>query len=172
MGGTACEVEALRATEILRWSGAVCIQNGCTYDGISQVYVVAILATFTCVTEASKCSLGPGFRAYINDIVQPNAIAFSEEEVSGVQAEYVTGESAPAGASQGSSLWYIQLEELFPAGTPEKAEPVGAFTLEISTDVKTELYYHCRWTSVKREFSREGLRKTRKGIAMLRQEEE
>ena len=59
MGGTACEVEALRATEILRWSGAVCIQNGCTYDGISQVYVVAILATFTCVTEASKCSLGP-----------------------------------------------------------------------------------------------------------------
>lgn len=79
---------------------------------------------------------------------------------------------APAGASQGSSLWYIQLEELFPAGTPEKAEPVGAFTLEISTDVKTELYYHCRWTSVKREFSREGLRKTRKGIAMLRQEQE
>lgn len=172
MGGTACEVEALRATEILRWSGAVCVQNGCTYDGISQVYVVAILATFTCVTEASTCSLGPGFRAYINDIVQPNAIAFSEEEVSGVQAEYVTGESAPAGASQGSSLWYIQLEELFPAGTPEKAEPVGAFTLEISTDVKTELYYNCRWTSVKREFSREGLRKIRKGIAMLRQEQE
>ena len=61
---------------------------------------------------------------------------------------------------------------LSPAGTPEKAEPVGAFTLEISTDVKTELYYHCRWTSVKREFSREGLRKTRKGIAMLRQEQE
>ena len=142
----------------MRWR--LCGQRKfCTYDGISQVYVVAILATFTCVTEASKCSLGPGFRAYINDIVQPNAIAFSEEEVSGVQAEYVTGESAPAGASQGSSLWYIQLEELFPAGTPEKAEPVGAFTLEIST-------------SVKREFSREGLRKTRKGIAMLRQEEE
>ena len=55
---------------------------------------------------------------------------------------------------------------------PEKAEPVGAFTLEISTDVKTELYYHCRWTSVKREFSREGLRKTRRGIAMLREEKE
>ena len=29
MGGTACELEALRATEILRWSGAVCLQNGC-----------------------------------------------------------------------------------------------------------------------------------------------
>ena len=71
-------------------------------------------------------------------------------------------------AACGTSSW----KSFSPAGTPEKAEPVGAFTLEISTDVKTELYYHCRWTSVKREFSREGLRKTRKGIAMLRQEQE
>ena len=42
VGGTACEVEALRATEILRWEGAVCVQNGCTYDGVSQVYVVEV----------------------------------------------------------------------------------------------------------------------------------
>ena len=172
MGGTTCEVEALRATEILRWSGAVCVQNGCSYDGISQVYVVAVLATFTCVTEANKCSLGPGFIAYIDNINQYHAIAFSEEEVPGFQAEYVMGESAPAGISQGSSLWYIQLEELFPAGMRETADPEGAFELKIVTDVKTEVYYHCRWTSVKREFSREGLRKIRKGIAMLRQEEE
>ena len=171
MGGTACEVEALRATEILRWSGAVCVQNGCTYDGISQVYVVAVLATFTCVTEANKCSLGPGFVAYINKIIQPNAVAVSEEEVPGFQAEYVMGESAPAGISQGSSLWYIQLEELLPAGMTETADPAGAFELKIVTDVKTEVFYHCRWTSIRREFSREGLRKIRKGIAMLRQEE-
>ena len=172
MGGTACELEALRATEILRWSDAVCVQNGCSYDGISQVYVVTILATFTCVTEANKCSFGPGFLASVNNIVQYHAIAFSEEEVPGVQAEYVMGESAPAGISQGSSLWYIQLEELFPAGMPESADPAGAFDLKIVTDVKTEVYYHCRWTSVKREFSKEGLRKIRRGIAMLRQEEE
>ena len=37
LGGTACEVEALRATDALRWAGAVCVQNGCTYDGVSQV---------------------------------------------------------------------------------------------------------------------------------------
>ena len=36
VGGTACEVEALRATEILRWEGAVCVQNGCTYDGVPR----------------------------------------------------------------------------------------------------------------------------------------
>ena len=172
MGGTTCELEALRATEILRWAGAVCVQNGCSYDGVAQVYVVAVQATFTCVTEADKCSLGPGFFAYINGILQPDAVAFSSEEVPGFQAEYVMGQSAPAGISQGQVLWYIQLEELFPAGSPETADPPAAFELKITTDVKTEVYYTCRWTSIQRQVSREGLRKIRKGIAMLRQEEE
>ena len=171
LGGTTCEVEALRATEILRWSGAVCVQNGCTYDGVSQVYVVAIDATFTGITEADSCEIWPGFYAYVNGILQPYAIAFSEEEVPGHQAEYVMGESAPAGTSQGSYLWNIQLEELIPAGSPETVEPADAFKLTIETDVKTETYYHCRWTSVKREFSKQGLRRIRKGISMLREEE-
>ena len=171
MGGTTCELEALRATEILRWSGAVCVQNGCSYDGVSQVYVVAVLATFTCVTEADKCSMGPGFSAYIDEIRQPFAVSVSEEEAPGYQAEYVMGESAPAGASQGSRLWHIQLEELIPTGSPETAEPTGPFELKIVTSVKTEVFYHCRWTSIQREFSRQGLRRIRKGISMLREEE-
>ena len=45
LGGTACELEALRATEVLQLDGANCVQNGCTYDGSGQVYVVAVLAT-------------------------------------------------------------------------------------------------------------------------------
>lgn len=171
MGGTTCELEALRATEILRWSGAVCVQNGCTYDGVAQVYVVSVLATFTCVTEADSCTLGPGFSAYINEVLQPHAISVSEEELPAYQAEYVMGQSAPAGTSQGSYLWNIQLEELIPTGAPETEDPPGAFQLKIVTDVKTEVFYNCRWTSIKREFSREGLRKIRKGISMLRQEE-
>lgn len=170
MGGTVCEVEALRATEVLRWSGAVCVQNGCSYDGVAQVYVVPVLATFTGITEADDCSIGPGFRVYINEVLQPYALAVSGEEDTGLQAEYVTGEAAPAGISQGGWLWHIRLEELIPAGSPETAEPPGAFQLKIVTDVKTEIYYHCRWTSNRREFTREGLRRIRTGISMLRGE--
>lgn len=171
MGGTACEVEALRATEILRWAGAVCVQNGCTYDGVSQVYAVAVLATFTCVTEAESCTMGPGFEVFVNEIYQPYAVAFSEEENQAHGAEYVMGEAAPSGISQGSYLWGITLEEQIPAGSPETAEPAGAFELKVKTAVKTEVYYHCRWVTVRREFTREGLRRVRKGIAMLREEE-
>lgn len=171
MGGTACELEALRATEVLRWARAVCVQKGCTYDGVAQVYVVSILATFTGVTEADDCTIWPGFYVYINDIRHNQAISFQEEEVSDTKVEYVTGESVPAGFSHTGSIWNIQLEELIPSGTPEPEEPAGAFELKIVSDLKTEIYYHCMWTSIKREFTKDGLRRTRKGISVLREEE-
>ena len=171
MGGTACEVEALRATEILRGAGAVCVQNGCSYDGVAQVYVVPVLATFTGFTEADNCSIGPGFKIYINGVYHRFAVAFQEEEITGYQAEYVMGESAPAGISREAYLWHIQLEELIPTGALEPEEPPANFELKVLTDVKTESYLYCRWTSIHREFSREGLRRIRKGICMNRAEE-
>lgn len=172
MGGTACEVEALRATEILRWRGAVCVQNACTYDGVSQVYVVPVLATFTGITEADSCQIGPGFEVFVNHIYHPYAISVSEEELPGYEAAYEMGESAPMGIARGSYLWHIQLEELIPAGSPETDEPAGAFQLKIVTDRKTEIYYNCRWTKIRREFTQDGLRRTRSGISMLREEVE
>ena len=167
LGGTACELEALRATEVLQWDGAICIQNGCSYDGASQVYVVAVLATYTCVTEADSCTLGPGFQVFINGTYQPFAVSFSEEEIREDAAEYAMGEKEPVGISLGKRLWEITLEELILPGSPETAEPKAAFELEIRRDAGTETFYHCRWLSVKRQMDRSGLRRIRKGIAML-----
>lgn len=171
MGGTACELEALRATEVLRWARAVCVQRGCTYDGVAQVYVVSILATFTGVTDADDCTIWPGFYVYINNIRQNQAVAFTEEEISDTKVEYVTGETVPAGFSRTGSIWHIQLEEMIPSGTPETDEPKGTFELKVTTERKTEIYYGCMWTSVKREFTKTGLRRIRTGISMLREEE-
>lgn len=171
LGGTACEVEALRATEALRWSSAVCVQNGCTYDGISQVYVVSILATYNCITEEDSCTMGPGFEIYINDVYHRFARVFTEEETHERQVVYAMGEPDPKGIRPSGVKWEIYLEELMPVGSPEMEEPAGAFVLKVVTDVKTEVYYHCRWTSIRREFTRQGLLRTRRGIAMLREEE-
>lgn len=169
LGGTACELEALRATEVLQWDGAVCVQNGCTYDGASQVYVVAVLATYTGVTEADSCTLGPGFDVYINGIYQPFAVSFSEEEVYDVTAEFSMGEPEAVGISEGSRLWHITLEELILPGSPETTEPVGAFELCIERDAGTETFYHCQWSSIRRQMDRSGLRRVRTGICMHRE---
>ncbi len=169
LGGTQCELEALRATELLRWSGAVCVQNGCTYDGVAQVYVVSVLATFTGITEAEECTFGPGFSVYIDNALQQNAVAVSGEEVWERQAEYVMGEAAPVGVSQGKRIWNIRFEELTPAGYAENGESGDPFVLKVVTDVTTEIYRDCRWTSVTRELTRQGLRRIRKGFALSRE---
>ena len=169
-GGAYCEVEALRATEVLRWAGATCVQNGCEYDGLAQVYVVSILATFTCITEADNCVMGPGFRVYVNDNLIPFAVSFEAEQVEDLEAQYEMGEDEPIGIRNGSRLWKLRLEELIPAGNIEIGDPEGAFQLRLESDTVTEVYYHCRWTSIRREFTRQGLRRVRTGISMLRQE--
>ncbi len=170
IGGTTCELEALRATEALRWAGAVCIQNGCRYDGVAQVYVVPILATFTGVTEAEECTIWPGFYVYINDLLQLNAVAFSEEETSQLQKEYAMGEAAAAGIFRQPRQWSIRLEEEVPHGNTETAEPQDGFTLKVVSDVKTEEYTGCYWTSIQREFTKDGLRRIRRGFAQGRTE--
>ena len=171
MGGTVCEMEALRATEVLRWSGAVCVQNGCTYDGIAQVYVVSVLATFTGITEADDCTIGPGFYCYVDNQILRFAIGFTAVQETGVAVEYVAGEAMPVGTSIGTQGWELQLEELIPVGSPEFDSISDPFEVKIVTDQKTELYSGCRWTQVKREFTRQGLRRIRKGVALLREEE-
>lgn len=169
-GGTACEVEALRATEILRWAGAVCVQNGCTYDGVSQVYVVSILATFTGTTDESACVIWPGFYCYVNGNLQRFAVNIHIEELTGRQVECSMGEPTPMGVSEGCRYWTIELEEVIPAGSAVSAEPGWDFTLRLITDEKTEEFSPCNWISTRREYSKAGLRRIHKGVALSRKE--
>lgn len=169
LGGTACELEALRATEVLRWAGAVCVQNGCSYDGLAQVYQVSVLATFTGITEADDCTIGPGFWVHINDLQVLNVTAFTAEQTAENQVQYAMGENLPVGISPGKKLWSIRLEEVIPAGTSEVAQTSDLFELRLTTPIQKETFHHCRWESEKREYTRNGLHRVRIGVAMTRE---
>ena len=171
LGGTTCELEALRATEVLRWAGATCIQHGCQYDGLAQVYQVSVMATFTGITEADNCAIGPGFTVHISDIYHPYAVSFTATETADQEVRYEMGENAPVGLVPGSGVWKLELEEQIPAGSPEAEQLAELFTLKLTTDLQTEYYHHCRWSSVKRAFTKDGLRKTRVGYAMSKEVE-
>ena len=170
LGGICCEAEALRATEVLRWTGANCIQNGCEYDGMAQVYVVSVLATYTCITEAETCTMGPGFKVFINEIQLLFAQSFTAEQNLELDTRYEIGEDAPIGIGNGKWVWSVRLEELIPAGNLEPYHTDEPFILRLDSETGTETYYNCRWSQVKREFTRQGLRRISSGISMLRKE--
>jgi len=169
LGGTQCEMDALRVTEILRWAGAVCVQNGCRYDGVAQVYMVSVLATFTGITEEDSCVIWPGFYCYVDSQYHRYAVDFQTEQTAEVQAVYAMGDAEPVGFHPGEGLWKIRLEELIPVGSEEEEEPQGEFEVKVISDLITETFRGCRWTSVQRQRSRQGLRRIRTGYAMSRE---
>ena len=169
-GGTACELEALRAAEVLRQTGAKCVQNGCRFDGMAQVYLVELFAAFVGVTEADSYQIGPGFQVRIGQAKLSYVQSFEALLQQDYQAEYAMGEELPVGFSRKQDLWKITLRELVPAGTQEQQETASPFSLTVFRNGITEVYQNCRWTSVRREQSREGLLKIRTGIATQRKE--
>ena len=168
LGGVRCEAEALRTTEVLRWTGATCVQNGCEYDGMAQVYVVSVLATYTCIAEAETCTLGPGFKVFVNEVPLQFVQSFTAEQKKELDVRYELGEDTPIGIGNGSWLWTIRLEELIPAGNMESEHDDVPFILQVESDAGTETYYNCRWNQVKREFTRQGLRRICSGISTSR----
>ena len=169
-GGTACELEALRATEVLRWAGAECIQKGCRYDGDRRVYSVEILATFTGITGADSWDNGPGFQVSISGTELKAVRRFTAQLRQDYKAEYAMGEETPMGYSRRQAFWELTLEELYPAGSPEIPDPAAPFSLRVTTENKSETYANCHWTSVRRQFTREGLLRIRTGVSDLRTE--
>lgn len=169
MGGTQCEMEALRATEALRTSGAVCIQNGCSYDGVAQVYMVSILATYTGHTEANYCRLWPGFNLFVDNEYLRYAVEFSTERIREITPVHNVDTVAAAGYVPGREVYKIRCEELIPSGEKETEDPDEPFTVRVVSSEIVEDFSGCRWNSSHRVRNRHGLHKIREGYAMSRE---
>lgn len=166
LGGSTCESAALTAIQALSQAGAVCIQDGCVYDRVSQVYRVSIHALFSSITGTTS----PAFSVYIDGLLQAYPISFREDEDTGCQPEYAIGDAFPIGSGTGSRRWVLELEEQIPPGASESTLSDKAFTMVVDACGIRRTYSGCRWTSATREFTRDGLRRVRKGFAMSRRE--
>lgn len=172
MGGSACELQALRATAVLQRMGAACIQDACDYDGLTGVYSTNILAAFYVDTGAENCMLGAGFQIYIDDIPVPYVQSFTGESVTQWEAQYAIGQGEPTGTVAGSGMWKLMLEEQIPAGSEETARSADEFRLLVEkSDGTREIYRNCHWTSVKRKYTSAGLYRLRTGFALGMEED-
>lgn len=168
MGGAACEEAGLRAVEALHEDGAVCTMQGCKYDGLIRSFSVAIQAVYTMATGQGEQEKAD-FSVSIDGETLPYALEFSAEERLDHELRYCMGERTPKGISFGCGGWNLSLTEMIPAGGGETTEQTGSFSIQITGMHGSEVYKDCVWTSVKREFTRQGLKCTRKGLAVRRE---
>ncbi len=170
LGGAACELAALRATEALHWSKASCVQEGCRYDSVARVYSVRILATYTCLTWEDDFRMGPGFRVYAEENSMPYAVRFRAEREQTAVPRYEMGETGPVDIDLGPWVWKLTIEELIPPGMQETYAAKDAVKIRVVTDNGAEVYFRCRWTEETREFTKQGLRRISTCLSPQREE--
>lgn len=169
-GGTACELEALRAMEALCQTGAVCTQHGCEHDSQGRVYSVVILAEYSGVISDEPCALGAGIRLYIGSEVVEYAVAFTLEKVSDPRVIHEMGSRDAVDISLDSWVWKLRLEELLPVGVIAFSQPQEGFVLRLQASLGEEVYSDCCWTSVSYEYTPRGVRRVRSGYALRKEE--
>ena len=169
-GGTRCEQEAFAATQTLTAVGARCIQNGCVYHAATNTFMVTIHATFAGSSQSEDGTIGPGFQVYINNVLQPHATGFTSLKEADHKVIYTVGMPLPEGSTAGPFLHTFQLEEMIPIGQTTPENDMGSFTIRVETEKTVEKFFACRWSSIRQEYTKEGMKRIRKAIARIREE--
>ena len=153
-GGSICEVTALEAMEILQAMGGTCVKSVCKFDEMADVFYINIDVEFFGTVLPDSWSAGPGYAIKIGSQAMNYVTSFQAQRA-------VDGEvTAIANAK-----WKITLEELFPPGTSEPADPADSFNLTITRNGGEESFSGCTWTSVKREDTIKGVSQVRVAVA-------
>ena len=153
-GGSACEITALKAVEILQDMGGTCMKAVCKFDEMADVFYINIDVEFFGTALPDSWSAGPGYAVKIG--------AQAMNYVTSFLAQRETDKEVTAIAN---AKWRFTMEELLPPGTSEPADPSEPFTMSVSRSGGDETFTGCTWISVKREDTIKGVSQVRVGIA-------
>lgn len=156
-GARRCQQRALDAFDILRKAGGVCRQEKCTFLSKADVFCTPVTAVFYGTASSEDWQPCPGYTVTAGGVTLPQVTGFS----AGQQA----GEEETSLADAG---WEFSLEEFFPAGTQEPADPTEPFEMTVSNGSATENYTGCVLTARERVAEKNGIRQVRRGTAEQR----
>lgn len=161
-GARVCEDFALRVTGLLRQHHGVCVQEACRHDGRGDRFSVRILAQFA--EEPPDCP----FSVHLGGQWLRYAVRFAGEQQVELEPVGAMGQAEAAGVLRQDKGWRFTLEERYPPNAREIDPPAEPFLIQVRRGVLGELYDGCRWQSVLREDTPEGLRLVRVGRAGTR----
>ncbi len=152
LGGAVCENAAGKAAEAMRKLGAQCTQEGCDYQRSTGLLSVRLVAAWPLAALPYQVRVAGAVLPHVAGI-------YTEKKGTLCPIEQLGSEML--GVRWEDTHWDITLEELLP-GT-EAILDVGTetFLLEIIRPGGTEAFPLCRWVSVRREDTAQGIRQVR-----------
>lgn len=145
-GAAVCEETALEAGEILSKLGGKCSVAKCRFDGRTGLFSVEVTALFS--TEVPKIT--------IDGKEMKHVLAFTSWRT---LDDTVTDWT--------EAKWNFRLEEYFPMGESEDANPTLPFILTHTCENGTESYMDSTWTYQRRVWDASGIRQLRLGVAEI-----
>jgi len=156
-GARICQQRALDAFHILRSAGGVCRMGKCTFSSKADMFCTPVTAVFYGTATSDDWQPYPGYTVTAAGASLPQVTGFSVEQ------QVAEGETSLSNAQ-----WEFTLEEFFPAGTEESADPGEPFALTVSYGGETVTYAGCRITTRQRVAEKNGVRQIRRGTAEQR----
>ncbi len=144
LGAAACEETALKAGQLLSDAGGKCSVGPCQFHGRIGCFYAEVTGAFNSKTPIIR----------INDTVLTHVLAFTCWRTLDDQVTDWT-----------EAKWNFRLEEYFPMGTDEEANPVDPFILIHISDSGSEMFLDSTWTYQRRIWDASGVRQIRLGVA-------
>ncbi len=144
MGAAVCEEKALAAGQILTDLGGKCSVGKCRFDGRAGLFCVDVTGVFD--------SAPP--KVVVDGVELHHVLAFTSWRA---LDDEVTDWS--------NAKWNFRLEEYFPMGVDQEADPVNPFILMHISPSGSEAYLDSTWTYQRRIWDASGVRQIRLGVA-------
>lgn len=161
-GAERCQNRALTVCNILSGAGGACEQGSCSFQGKGALFRVPVTARFYGTATEDDWTPRPTCTVKIDGAILEYVESFSAQQVKEEPAE--EEEEKPLS----SAPWSFTLEESFPVGTKEPADPQEPFFLRFTGPQGSQIFSGCTLTARQRIYTAEGIRQIRKGIAVSR----
>ncbi len=162
-GGGLCETAAYSAFAALEQLGAVSSLGPCQYDKATGLLAMELLASWTEPEQEAPQEPQPEQTLYsvlVEEEVLPYVTALKAQKITSLCPIGEIGEGMRELRWE-DTHWDITVEELLPPEAPIADTDFDMFTLKILRPSGTEEYPICRWVSVLRKETKQGIQQVR-----------
>ncbi len=162
-----CEDCADTAFSLLGSVGDVCMVESCKFDQKMGLFSLRVLVRWEPKEEeeligGSTPTLGAAktYTVYLNEIQMPYVTAFSAS-FRGELYQNVSEETGETEILYTDQAWALSITEMLPLEAVEQSDAGEPFTISLVRNGVRETYGQCRWDSVRRTETAEGVRQWR-----------
>lgn len=160
LGGWCCQLWAAKAVEVLHNAGMTCVTGEMEYLSGSDCFCIH-------VTAAQPMAAAGKLEVLCGDVEMEGVESFSAVRNQGRRLRGGHGSGEPVGVTPGFGGWSLELIQRVSVLPPEAAEP---FLLTVREGERESCYTGCCWNEERLEHREGGLRLTRRGFALTREE--